>query len=664
MNSVEQGLVRIRCLAGSAERRLRLDRALRLGARALCIALLGAIADVALRKVGAVGEGWARAGLALSAAGFGAGVLVAWRWRLPERAGARAIDRFHGLHDRLASALTFAALPEGARTPFMHAAIDDAIRALPAVRPARAVPLVVPRALFAAFGLAAVLAGSLLFEIRHHVFVATAHKIDPVDVEPDDLDEVNDFLKQAAQRDTGDDTRRAIDEFNTLVADISNERLDRTEAFRRMQALEEKLLTGSQADKKTLEAQLDRIAEELKKAELTMPAGEALAERKFEQARDKLHELAKKLRERPESVDKSKLDQLREALKTAAASAENRREELQHRRQELAEEILKRKQRAGDSGSDEERSLLEKKQRELERMDRELDQQKNAEQGLDRLDRELAQAAEDLMKDLGLSAQDLDQGAEDLNRMQQQQMTEEEKQELRQKLQELRELVRQQGSGGKGQRVRLQRFARAAHGQGASGRQGGVTQGPAGDGDGSEGEEQGSQGQHGEGRDDPGQGGQGPQAQGGSKNGSQGSEGGETWVLGPNREKMLMLSKGRATNGGGGQDRGDGSGGEGQGRGGHRWGDGHDPNIQGNATNPKMGTEDTQVHADDTGQGGSRSQVILGAAERGFVSHGYKRVFVEYHQVAEESLAKDDIPGGYRFYVKRYFQLIRPRDGQ
>ena len=52
----------------------------------------------------------------------------------------------------------------------------------------------------------------------------------------------------------------------------------------------------------------------------------------------------------------------------------------------------------------------------------------------------------------------------------------------------------------------------------------------------------------------------------------------------------------------------------------------------------------------------------LGAAERGFASKGYNKVYREYHTVAEEALEKDEIPGGYRFYVRRYFQLIRPRD--
>jgi hypothetical protein len=98
--------------------------------------------------------------------------------------------------------------------------------------------------------------------------------------------------------------------------------------------------------------------------------------------------------------------------------------------------------------------------------------------------------------------------------------------------------------------------------------------------------------------------------------------------------------------------------------GGRTWGNGHDPNIRGKATQLKATTVDTDVSGADTGQGGSRRQVIHGAAQRGFVSRAYKNVFREYETVAEVSLAKEEIPGGYRFFVKRYFQLIRPRDGK
>jgi len=645
MSTHEHGIEQIRRLARQAERRVRLGRALDAGAKALCAALLVGLAVVALRKVGLVGEAHARLVLAIEAVGVAGAGIVAWVWRLPERAGARALDRFHGLHDRLASALVFADRKD--RTAFMDAAIEDGIAVAPGARPRLAVPIRAPGALAVAAGLGCALAAVLLFEVRSRVPVAVAVTIDAVEMAPDDLDDVKDFLRQLDQNSANDDTKAAIQEFNKLVDDIANKRLDRTEAFRRMEALEERLLTGSEADRKALEAELERVGDEMKKAELTRPAGAALAGAKLDEARDALHDLAKKLRERGGAVDKAKLDQMRDALRRASEDAQKRQEAIEQRRQELADEILKAKQRAGDGGSDQERSLLEKKQRELERLDRDLGAQNSASRQLDRLDRELQQAAEDLMKDMGLSADDLDRSAEDLNRMDQGQMTDQQKEELRQKLQELRQLVRQQGQGGKGQIVRLKRFGRMARGQGGSQGRGGQ-----------EGRDQGDEGKDGPGQNGQGQGKEGDGSQGDDGHGgSSGGRGGETWVLGPNGEKMLMLSKGQS---GSGQGQGGPQGGEGEGKG-REWGVGHDPNLQGKATNPKMGAQDTQVQG-AAAQGASRSQVILGAAERGFTSKGYRKVYTEYHQVAEQSLAKDEIPGGYLFYVKRYFQLIRPRE--
>jgi hypothetical protein len=648
MSNPKASIARIRLLASRAERRIRLGRCLRVGFDALCLALTVAIADVALRKAGLIAERPARLVLALVGFGVSVAIALAWAWRLAPHAGARALDRFHGLHDRLASALSFAD-GKAEVTPFMEAAIEDALAAVPGVSPRKAVPVHAPRSAGVALGLSAALTAVALFEVRHHVPIATARTIDPVEMAPDDLDDVKDFLQQLAQKDQSDETKAAIEEFNRLVDDIANKRLDRTEAFRRMESLEEKLLTGSDADKKALEAQLEKIGDELKKSDLTKPAGEALAQNKLDQAADAMRDLAKKLREQGGQIDKAKLDQMREALKKAAADAEKRQQELEERRKELADEILKRKEKMGDGGSDEERSLLEKKQRELERLDRQQEQQQNAGRQLDRLDRELQQAAEDLMKEAGLSAQDLEQSAEDINHMQQQQMSQQEKEELRQRLQEMRQLMRQQGQGGKGQVARLMRFGRMARGQSGQGGQQGQGSGQQGEGQEGQGQEGQGQGQQGQGQNGQGQSGQG-------QNGQGGGQGGETWIVGPNGEKIMMLTRGQGMGG-------NGSGGQGSGQsqpGG--WGEGHDPKLQGNATHPNMGTQDTQVQGADTGQGGSRSQVILGAAERGFASKGYRKVYTEYHQVAEDSLSKDDIPGGYRFYVKRYFQLIRPRE--
>ena len=668
MSSHEQGIARIRELARRAEQRLRLVRTVRVGAEGLCAALIAAIACVACRKVGLVSESVARVILGLDVAALAGVLIAAWTWRLPDHAGARTLDRFHVFHDRLASALSFAGIAQP--TAFMEAAIEDAVRIAPEAQPRMAVPLRWPRALPVAGGLALALALVGLFEVRGHVPAVRAAVLEPVDMAPDDLDDVKDFLKQIQQRDSSDDTRATIEEFNRLVDDIASHRLDRAEAFRRMEALEEKLSTRSAEGRKALEERMEAMGQDLEKADLTRPAGKALSGAKLNEARDALQQLAKKFKQAAATpVDKARLEQTREALKKAAAQAEQRRRELQQRRDELADEILKKKRQMGDGGSDEEQSLLAKKERDLERLDRELDAHAEAQQKLDRLDRDLEKAAEDLMNDLGLSAQDLEQSAEDINRMQEGQATDQQKEELKQKLQELRQLMRQQGAGGKGQVVRLKRFGRMARGQGGSGGDPGDPSGDGkseGQGDGQGEGQDGQKGGQGQGQGSkPGQGqaggGGGASGSGSQGGGSQGggSQGGETWVLGPNGEKMLMLSRGASAGGGSGEGAGQG----GPGRPG-TWGEGHDPNVQGGATHPKMGTEDTQIQGSDTGQGGSRSQVILGAAQRGFVSKGYKKVYTEYHQVAEESLAKDDIPGGYRFYVKRYFQLIRPRDEQ
>src|SRR5258708_11356040 len=220
MTSHEHGIEQIRRLARQAERRIRLGRTLHVGAKALCAALVVAIACIALRKLGLVGEREARVILVLAGAAVACVAVLAWVWRLPARSGARALDRFHGLHDRLASALAFAELSQ--RTPFMDAAIEDAIAVAPNTRPRFAVPIAIPRALAAAGGLCGVLVAVMLCEVRAHVPRAHARTIDPVDMAPDDLDDVKDFLKQIEQKEPSDDTKAAIAEFNKLVDDLAN----------------------------------------------------------------------------------------------------------------------------------------------------------------------------------------------------------------------------------------------------------------------------------------------------------------------------------------------------------------------------------------------------------------------------------------------------------
>jgi hypothetical protein len=140
-------------------------------------------------------------------------------------------------------------------------------------------------------------------------------------------------------------------------------------------------------------------------------------------------------------------------------------------------------------------------------------------------------------------------------------------------------------------------------------------------------------------------------------------------VLGPGGKSIPMpgegsgSGKGEMPGSGSGQGQGgDKPGGEGAGKGGTSYGSGHDGNLKGEASSLKGSTKEVTAAAQDTGEGTASSQVIHGAAERGFVGRGYKQVYTDYKTVAEKVMNEEQIPPGYRFYVQRYFQLIRPRD--
>jgi hypothetical protein len=204
--------------------------------------------------------------------------------------------------------------------------------------------------------------------------------------------------------------------------------------------------------------------------------------------------------------------------------------------------------------------------------------------------------------------------------MAKQEASDEQKQDLLKKLQEMRELLRQQGGAGKEQLKRLMRFGQRARGQ---------------------------------------QGGEGQEGDGEQSGAGKGKSGGIKLTRGGSGPSVTLPGAGEQSgNSPGGSDKPGGTG-QGQGPG---WGTGHDANLEGKPTDLKGTTHDVSAAGVDTGQGDSSAQVIYGAAERGFVGHGYKKVFTDYQNVAERTLNQDEIPSGYRFYVRRYFQLIRPRD--
>ena len=571
--------------------------------------------------------------------------------RLPKFTGALALDVHHGFSDRLTSALSFARLPESERTPLMDAAIDDACQRTAHLSPRKAAPFFWPRDLAAALGLGAGVVLLALLQVQKAAPLAQVKTIQPVVLSADDIDLFREVGKKLAETDKTPEVLAALQAYNQLVEDLAQKRLDRTEAFRRMHEIESRLMEGRALDAKELEEQLKRRAAALKKSELSRPAAEALEKQDFAKAERALRDLAKKLREKPDTLAKAQLERLRDAMKKAAEGQKERLAALEQRREELRQQLLMQKKDADGGGpNEEERSLFQKKERELERLERELEGEQRASRKLDRLDRDLQKAAEDLMRDLGLTADDLDQGAEDINRLAEEKMSDEEREELRQRLEDLREQLRQEGQGGAQRMARLRRFVRQARGEGQGG--GGRQQScPPGDPNCKEDDQQ----QEGEGEGQKGQG--------------QGEGDEPIFTIGPGGQRILVMGKSQRSSSGPGQGEGKGQngpgqdpGGNGQDKGGKSAGHGHDPNLAGRPTNPKMGTLDVQAAGIDTGQGASRSEVILGAAERGFKGGAYKKVYTEYRTSAEEQLHKDQIPPGANDHVRRYFDLIRPRE--
>ncbi len=637
---------RLRRLAGVAEMRMRLGRALSAGTTAAAISLLAAAVVLAAAKTTRMTDPTARRLLIVIAMAPFVAAVVAWLRKLPPLAGAIALDRQAGLRDRIATAIAFATA--GAKNDFERAAINDGLAHAEKAHPSKAVAIPMPRDLVAVVALTGVIAVVAGLEVRKHIAEVQAPTINALEMDPDDLEALADFANQLKdQPHADDDMKAAVAEFNKLVEDLKNHRIDRNEAFRRMAELDTKLKKSGELDKKALEEAMKKVGSELKKNDLTKDVGNALEKGDKKEAEKKLKELAAKLKSNQLKLSEDQKKQLADALKKAAnRDKEKALAEMKAKRDKLVADLEKMradKEKNGGKETPEQEKDRKAKERELERLDREEKQMASADRQLEKLDRDLEQAAADIMKDLGLAGSDLDAGADDINKMAEDDLTAEEKEELRQRLKELHDLLVQQGKLTPEQLQKLKDFMKKAKGgKGGKGKKGKKPGkmgkfNPDGDPNGG-GDDKGDQDGDGDGDGDDGE----P----------------KDWTLGPDGKPIPLPGGGAPGAGGqpGGNQPGDGK------QPGPGWGVGHDPKMLGKKTANKVGTQDTQIAGQDAGKGPKRSEVILGAADKGFVVKGYKKVYAEYKTVAEEALKQDEIPAGYRFYVRRYFDLIRPRD--
>jgi hypothetical protein len=615
-----EGLRRLERAARSTGLRLRFRRGLTAGAAWLPLPLgyaalaLGAVKALSLSTAQA--RPWLWGALVPAAFMLAAALRAAFTRRSPFE-GALALDRHHGLEDRVANALAFSRLPAAEQTPLMQAAIADAAEYAGKLEPARAARIIVPRELGVSGLLLLGLGGLSLLEVRHLREVPPAVvKVQAVLLSPDDVELFREIGQELSKSADDPELSAAARRFNQLVEDIAAHRMDRREVFERLGSLERELADSSDLEREALDDGLKGLARELEKSGLTKPAAQALSEKRLADAEQALRELAERLKRKKNPPSRAELDKLRSALQKASSASSEHMAGIEQRRKELEEEqqSLLKKKREGDTSPKTDQKLAENK-RKLERLGRDKDRGERGKQKLSELDKQLQEAARQLMQDAQAAGQSLESAAEDVNRMQKQQQTDEQKKEMLKRLQELREVLRQQGKGGKQQMDRMQKFGERARGggkqPGQSGKPGNGTQ---------PGQLRITRGQgDGPGIDVPTPG----SAPGAGQEGNAESPGG-------------MAGKG--------------------------YGQGHDENLTGDPTKLDGKTQDVTAAGVDSGQGAASAEVIYGAAERGFVGKGYQKVFTDYQTVAEQVMTQDEIPPGYRFYVRRYFQLIRPRD--
>jgi hypothetical protein len=88
---------------------------------------------------------------------------------------------------------------------------------------------------------------------------------------------------------------------------------------------------------------------------------------------------------------------------------------------------------------------------------------------------------------------------------------------------------------------------------------------------------------------------------------------------------------------------------------------GTDPGEQplGDRTESPQPTRDVTL-AGKLGNGSSVRSTIKTAAQQGFATVGYTKVYAKYNHQVEEVMRAEQVPSSYRYYIKRYFRKIKP----
>ena len=572
-------------------------------------------------------------------AGYGVALLafiVGWAKPVSTLEAAQRLDLAFGLFDRLASAWSFSRLTE--RSAHHEAAISDAERFVAQVTPKAAAPWALPpRALpFASSALMLTMVSLLVLPVAP-IDAQTLAPLSPPTERVRDIARLSEAdkarlvdererLEAESQRTKDPRVSAWISELNTLLRALHEGRVTPTEAHRSIAKLER----AKEALNKSLGEDAEAMSAHMKKAaqKTSMRPKRALSETLDALRAEHWRQAAEAMERLAERLDKGQMSaRARKRLgKDMAALAKRLETQRQRERDRLKKkrDRLKRKEaKARDRFSKRDRDRLKRHERRLERLERQAAQAGEMRRQLERLQRGLSKGAQALLKRLKeqspqMGSDALRKAAEMLRRMSASEQGRRQMRAADGRLIDLKELLRraQRSQGSKGSKGSkggaLERFlVRAKGGQGGARQPGGK---------GNEGEA-------------------------------------KILALGKGSGGAVdLVMPGQGTRGGQGQ----GPEGGAPGAEGDSAGHGHDPQLTGAETRQDVTTFDAHVSGRE-GEGDSKSRVVFSAAKKGFASQAWGKVHQDYRAVVEQALDEQSIPAGKRRYVRRYFELIRPR---
>lgn len=644
-------------LVGRVERRVRFQRALERGVTAGVVYLMVMAVVVALHSTGWIGAKTLLKNALLLGVFPAAMILWGLFARVDRIALAQRIDRASGLHDRLSTALSL--LESGQDTAFVRAQIQDALAHQDRADTRAAAPFNAPSELlpFAAFAAAIILIA--LFKPPSHVQPLPEQPVlkyapilsqSTVELERDRVAR----LRSALEEINDPELLAMVEEMEELLDDVENQRISEKEFFDRVKKIEETYFDPEREDtadqiadrlKQAAEALEEEAKETLEEHPELKEALDALKEKDLAEASDALEKLAEKLNDEEMSAEEAeKLADLLESFADKIDLEDPKLKELIEEHRELLEELQDKFDLDGDLSAGE-KQQLEREKDKLEELEKELENQ-NKSQATRQL-KSMQRAAEDMAEKLKEtdgeqgdaggregegpgedperagdeegSEQDGERGAQDEQDTSGERSSQREAGEMaKDASRALKEGSRQQSSS----QMRDQAQRQLEEMKETMRRSSGQRQDESDDQEGG-GEEMRKFLQRARGED--------PSDE---EDEAQRQETGEG-----NVQKA------------GGADPGESN----------EAGEGAGNRELGEETHMDSAGEDSQVDGRDSG-GPTRSEIIKAASEEGFATTEYKDVFVDYETVLEEVMDREKVPAGYRYYVKRYFELIQPRD--